>query len=126
MDVLIVERDDLVGSVLADALDSEGIAAAVVPDEEALKLPPDEAPRVVITGLNRGHDEDLTGLQVVSVMRRKWPKLCAVYLAALWPARLQRQALAASERFLPKPVRLASMIRTVRELLDSGLCRGAG
>ena len=123
MDVLIVERDELAGATLADTLDAEGIAAAVASDEEALKLLPDDAPQVVITGINRGHNEDLTGLQVVSVMRRKWPQLCAVYLAALWPARLRREMLTARERFLTKPVRLAQMSRTVRELLDSGLCR---
>jgi DNA-binding NtrC family response regulator len=123
MDVLIVERDELVGSMLADTLDAEGISAVVVPDEQALKLPPDDAPRVVITGMNRGHNEDLTGIKLVSAMRRKWPQLCAVYLASWWPARLCRQALDARDRFLAKPVRLARMIRTVRELLDSSLYR---
>jgi DNA-binding response OmpR family regulator len=123
MEVLIVERDELVGATLADTLDAEGIAAAVTSDDEALKLLPGDAPQVVITGINRGHDEDLTGLKVVSAMRRKWPQLCVVYLAALWPARLRREMLTARERFLTKPVRLAQMSRTVRELLDSGLCQ---
>ena len=73
------------GSILADTMDGGGIPFAVASDEEALKLPPDDAPRVVITGLNRGHYEDLTGLELVAAMRRKWPQLCVVYLAALWP-----------------------------------------
>ena len=124
--MLIVERDELVGSMLTDVLDGEGISAAVLSDEEALKLPPEDAPRVVITGMNRTHDEDLTGLKLVSAMRRKWPHVCAIYLAALWPARLPRRALAAGERFLAKPVRLTTMIRVVRELLDSGICRQPG
>jgi DNA-binding response OmpR family regulator len=123
MDVLIVERDELVGAVLADTLDAEGISAAVTSDEEALKLLPDDALQVVITGINRGHNEDLGGLKVVSAMRRKWPQLCAVYLAALWPARLRREMLTARERFLTKPVRLTQLTRAVRELLDCGLCR---
>jgi DNA-binding response OmpR family regulator len=123
MDVIIVERDELVGTMLADTLDAEGISAAVTSDEEALKLP-DDAPQVVITGINRGHNEDLTGLKVVSAMRRRWPpQLCAVYLAALWPAHLRREMLTARERFLTKPVRLAQMSRSVRELLESGLSR---
>ena len=126
MDVFIVERDELVGSMLTDVLDGEGISAAVLSDEEALKLPPEDAPRVVITGMNRTHDEDLTGLKLVSAMRRKWPQFCAIYLAALWPARLPRRALAPGERFLSKPVRLTAMIRTVRELLNSGICRQPG
>jgi DNA-binding response OmpR family regulator len=126
MDVLIVERDDLIGSMLADTLDAEGISTAIASDEEALMLPPGDAPHVVITSMNRGHDEDLAGLKVVAAMRRKWPQLCAVYFAALWPARLDRHALTARERFLPKPFRLTGLIRTVRGLLESGRCHQSG
>jgi len=126
MNVLIVERDKLVGTMLADALDAEGFSVELSSnDEEALKLPPDDAPQVVITGINRGHNEDLTGLNVVSAMRRNWPQLCAVYLSALWPVRLRREMLAAGERFFTKPVHLALLIRAVRELLNSDLCRPA-
>jgi DNA-binding response OmpR family regulator len=126
MDVLIVERDELIGSMLADTLDAEGIPAEIVPDEGALKLPSDDGPHLVITGINRGHSEDLKGLALVSALRRKWPRLCAIYLAALWPLRLRREGLAASERFLAKPVPLAQLIRTVRELLNSRLCDQRG
>jgi hypothetical protein len=56
-------------------------------------------------------------------LRRKWPALCAVYLAALWPVRLRRRMLAVGERFLTKPVHVVQMIRTIRELLASNLCR---
>jgi CheY-like chemotaxis protein len=126
MDVLIVERDELVGSMLIDALDGEGISTAVASDEEALMLPPDDGPRVVITSMNRGHNEDLKGRTLVSAMRCKWPAVCAIYLAALWPAQLPRRALAAGERFLSKPVELSAMIRAVRELLNSGICRQPG
>jgi DNA-binding response OmpR family regulator len=122
MDVLIIERDEQMGLVLADTLDGEGISFAVASDEEALNLPSDDAPRVIVTGLNRGHYEDQRGLDMVSAMRRKWPQLCALYLAALWPAHLRDGKLAAGERFLTKPVRLAQMTDTVHELLDSGLC----
>ena len=121
MDVLIVERYELMGSVLADTMDGEGIPFAVASDEEALKLPSDDPPRVMITGLNRGHYEDLAGLEVVAAMRRKWPQLCVVYLASLWPVH-PRLELAAGERFLKKPVRLTQVTDTVRELLGSGLC----
>jgi CheY-like chemotaxis protein len=71
MDVLIIEGDELVRSVLAETLDAEGIPATVASDEEALKLPSNDAPQMVITGINRGHDEDLTGLEVVAALRRK-------------------------------------------------------
>ena len=126
MDVLIVERDELTATMLAETLEAEGIAAAVSSDEDALQQSPGDAPRVVITGLNRGHNEDLTGLQIVSAMRRKWPQLRAIYLAALGPARLRGARLAAGERFLTKPVRLTQMTRTVRELLSPSCRRQPG
>ena len=94
--------------------------------EQALALPPDNAPLVVITGMNRGHSEDLTGLKFADAMRRKWPALGVVYLAALWPVRLHRCALAARDRFLAKPVSVTDMVRTVRELMAAGLCRQSG
>jgi DNA-binding response OmpR family regulator len=83
MDVLIVERDELLGTVLAEALAEDGISAAAVPDEEALALAPDQAPLVVITGMNRGHNEDLAGIKLARCMRRKWPTLCIIYLASV-------------------------------------------
>jgi hypothetical protein len=76
--------------------------------------------------MNRGHNEDLAGLKLVAAMRHKWPQFCTLYLAALWPARLDRRALTTRERFLAKPFRLTAMIRAVRELLESGLCRRPG
>lgn len=85
MDVLIVERDELVGSRLVETLETEGISATVASDQEALEMRADAAPHLVITGINRGHHEDLTGLIVVAAMRRRSPRLCAIYLAALWP-----------------------------------------
>jgi len=118
MDVLIIERDNLVRSMLADTLAVAGISATVLADEEARRLPLDQSPRLVITGLNRtNYEDDLTGLMLVSVLRRKWPRMRAIYLAALWPACLSRQALTARERFLRKPIGLGTIIDTVRELL---------
>ena len=112
-----MERDELVGSMLADTLDTEGISAAVLADEEALRLPPDQPPKLVMTDMNRTYTEDLRGLMLVSVLRRKWPRLRAIYLAALWPARLPRRVLTTRDRFLSKPFDLAAMISAVRELL---------
>jgi CheY-like chemotaxis protein len=89
MDVLIVERDELIGTVLADALDQDGLTATLVPDEqEAFDLPPHDAPRVVITGMNRGHNEDMAGLHIARALRKKWPGIAVIYIAALWPVHL--------------------------------------
>ena len=58
MDVLIVERDDLVAEVLADALADEGLTISVVPTEQAAnRIAQDDLPRVVITGMNRNSED---------------------------------------------------------------------
>jgi DNA-binding response OmpR family regulator len=117
MDVLIVERDELIADVLAAALAEDGIAAATVPDEnEAIDTCRAEAPRIVITSINR-RGEDLRGIQIVHALRVRWPWLAAIYLAALWPVRLRRGALDRRERFLAKPVAMTVFVDNVRELL---------
>jgi CheY-like chemotaxis protein len=117
MDVLIVERDGLVAEVIADALADDGITATVVPDEQgALAIPAEEALRVVITGMNRS-GEDMKGLAAARMLRARWPALGVIFMAALWPALLSRNALSGRDRFLSKPVKLTHMTHTVRELL---------
>jgi DNA-binding NtrC family response regulator len=117
MDVLIVERDELVGGVIADALAIDGIFAKVVSDkEEALSVTVNDVPRVVITGINRS-DEDMKGLEIGRDMHARWPSLAVVYLAvvymaALWPVRLKRLCL--YERFHTKPVHMRSLIQAAR------------
>lgn len=73
MDVLIVERDELIAATLAGALADEGIDAGVATDDEALALTHAASPHVVITGMNRTHHEDLAAQDVVRTLRRKWP-----------------------------------------------------
>jgi DNA-binding response OmpR family regulator len=117
MDVLIVERDELLAEVIADALIDDGITVTVVADEQrALAIPAETGPHAVITGMNRS-DEDMKGLATARTLRGRWPALGVVFMAALWPARLCRNALSARDRFLPKPMRMASMTHAVRELL---------
>ena len=51
MDVFIVEQNELLAEVLADALAEEGIEAAVVPDDaEALSACLPDVTQVVVTG----------------------------------------------------------------------------
>lgn len=124
MDVLIVERDGLIAEVIADALVDDGITAAVVSHEQrALAIPVQEAPRVAIIRMNRS-GEDMQGLSAACMLRAQWPALAVIFMAALWPARLFRNALAGRDRFLTKPVRLARLTHTVRELLSfDPICR---
>lgn len=118
MDVLIVERDDLIAEVIAGALAEDGISAAVVPTEQdATRIAQDDSPRVIITGMNR-RLEDMAGMEAARSLCSRWSCPGIIYMAALWPARLRREALTARERFLPKPVSMSEMIQTVRELLS--------
>jgi CheY-like chemotaxis protein len=119
MDVLIVERDELVAEVLATALEEEGIEVAIVDDDKkALEACEPEAPQVVITSINRRR-EDMAGLVLVHAMRRRCPLLSVIYMAAIWPAQLHRRALGVHDRFVSKPVPLSKLVRTVRELLPA-------
>jgi DNA-binding response OmpR family regulator len=121
MDVLIVERDDLMAEVLANALADEGLSTVTVPDEhDAATISPDDAPSVVITGMN-GRGEDMKGMAVARRLCERWQCRGIIYLAALWPSGLGPKVLADRERFLAKPISLTRMTSVVRELLD---CRG--
>ena len=109
MNVLIVERDELVAEVLATALEEEGIEVAIVDDDKkALETCEPEAPQ-----------EDMAGLVLVHAMRRRCPLLRVIYMAAIWPAQLHRCALGVRDRFVSKPVPLSKLVRTVRELLPA-------
>jgi DNA-binding NtrC family response regulator len=121
MDVLIIERDVMLAAVLADSLAEDGVATVVLHnDKEALALPQQSVPRVVITGINR-NGEDMRGLAIGRALRARFPFLAMIYMAALWPARLHRSALARDERFLAKPVRMSKLVETVRELLTKAM-----
>ena len=87
-------------------------------DEEALTACQPDMPQVVVTGINRRRD-DMRGLQFGRAIRSRCPLLAIIYMAALWPAQL---ALDKRERFLAKPMVMAALIRTVRELLPLRRC----
>jgi DNA-binding response OmpR family regulator len=117
MDVLIVERDDLVAEILVDALTDDGITASVVrTEQDAARIPEGDLPSVVITGMNRSA-EDMKGMETARRLCSRWRCLGIIYMAALWPVRLREEALMVTERFLAKPVSMTKMTGTVRELL---------
>lgn len=123
MDVLVIEQDEMIGAMLAEALAEDGLSVAVLPDHQALDLAAE--PKVVITGMNR-RSEDLRGLGLARKLRARWPGIGVIYLAALWPARLRERSLDLRERFLTKPVRLTRMLDTVRDLMSSDFRSVAG
>ena len=119
VDVLIVERDELIAAVLAEALADDCITASIVLDEnEAMAACHADTPRVVLTGINR-QPEDIKGLSFGRALRVRCSWLAVVYLGSLWPVRLHRCALDVGERFLTKPVATAKLVRIVRALLPT-------
>jgi DNA-binding response OmpR family regulator len=108
MNVLIIERDELLAEVIATALTDRGIGAKIIQDDtKAIEACEPDSPDVVITSINRG-SEDMGGLALVRAMRSRCPLIGAIYMAAIWPARLHSGALGLRERFLQKPVPLES------------------
>jgi DNA-binding response OmpR family regulator len=119
MNVLLIERDELIAELLATALAEEGIEAAILDDDrQALQLCEPNVPQVVITSINR-LGEDMAGWRLVQTMRRRCPLVGAIYMAAVWPSRLCRCALGLRERFLPKTFPLRQLMGKVRELLPA-------
>ena len=114
--MLIIERDDLIAGVLADAIADEGLTTAVTYTEQeaaAVKDPP----RVVVTCINR-EGEDLRGIAAARELCVRWGCAGILYLAALWPKRLMNNALTERERFLPKPVSISRLTDVIQELLN--------
>jgi DNA-binding NtrC family response regulator len=117
MNVLIVERDELLAEVMATTLTDRGIGAKIIQDDaKAMEACEPDSPDLVITSINRGR-EDMRGLALVRAMRSRCPLISAIYMAAVWPARLHSGALGLRERFLQKPVPPEKLVQTVRELL---------
>ena len=120
MDVLIVEMDDLIAATLVEALACDDIMAEVVPGEnEAMAKCHEDCPKVVVTSINR-QAEDMEGLRLARAMRARCPGIAIVYMAALWPVKLGRNALDERERFINKPPAIKNLSGTVRELLATG------
>ena len=95
MDVLIVERDELLAEVIADALIDDGITVTVVADEQrALAIPAETGPSVVITGMNRS-DEDIKGLAAARAARAVACPRCGVHGCAVAGAPLPQCAFRA-------------------------------
>jgi DNA-binding response OmpR family regulator len=58
----------------------------------------------------------MRGLAAARTLRARWPTVGVIFMAALWPARLCRNAPSARDRFLTKPMRMTNLVQAVREL----------
>lgn len=121
MDVLLIEDNVLVRTVLAEMLDDAGLTVAELDDGEALfndaQVPALDQPRVIVTDVDLGrgcHD----GVEVAAQARRRWDNIGVVFITGR-PSSLHGHALGRRDRFLPKPFAGSSLVRTVAGLLQS-------
>ncbi len=127
--VLLVEDEPRLRDAIAEALGGAGLgvvvratasAEAALGAVEADPAAPPPAVLVTDTGLAPGGGMD--GLALAAEARRRWPGLGVVYVTGR-PSRLDGQVLGGRDRFLPKPVRRAALVRTVRGLVGASLRR---
>jgi CheY-like chemotaxis protein len=88
--------------------------AALRVAEADLAGPP---PAVLVTDTDLAPD-GMDGLALAAEARRRWPGLGVVFVTGR-PSRLDGQVLRARDRFLPKPVRRAALVRAVRGLVGA-------
>ena len=116
MDVLVVEDEVLVRTVVTEGLTDDGLAVAEAPSgEAALALAQAAgAPDVVVTDVNLGDGMD--GLTLAEEAHRRWPHAGVVIMTGN-PAYVGDRLLGPQERFLTKPFGNARLVSTVRELM---------
>jgi CheY-like chemotaxis protein len=120
--VLLVETESSAREAAVEALGSVGLGviaeaadpAAALRAAEAIPGPP---PAVLVT------DTDLAaggpdGFALAGEARRRWPGLGVVYVTGS-PSGLDGRVLGARDRFLPRPVAPATLVRTVGGLMTA-------
>jgi DNA-binding response OmpR family regulator len=120
--VLLVEDEPRARDAIAEALDGAGLGVAGAATAEAalrvaeadLAGPP---PAVLVTDTDLAPD-GMDGLALAAEARRRWPGLGVVFVTGR-PSGLDGQVLRARDRFLPKPVRRAALVRAVRGLVGA-------
>ena len=125
--VPLVEEEPRARDAFAEALDGGGIGVAGAASAEAAlraaeAAPAGPSPAVLVTDTDLAPD-GMDGLALVEEARRRWPGLGVVYVTSR-PSGLDGHVLRARDRFLPKPVTRAALVRTVRGLVGSS-SRGA-
>jgi CheY-like chemotaxis protein len=119
MDVLVVEKDAPLRTVLTTWLRERGLEVGeAASGEAALEIAEISArPPVVVTNTRLGTGR-MTGLAVGEVLRRRWPDMGVIYITG--HADPPRDGSGARERCLPTPFPLAALLDTIREVAPSG------
>ena len=114
-DVLVLDDDPFVLSLLVDFLDDEGFAVGrASSSDEALQLfDTASPPKVLVTDFNLR--ERQTGLDVAREFRKRAPNLPVIFITGR-PDFLRNHQLDAKQRLLHKPFKLESLAASIRDL----------
>ena len=118
--VLLVEDEPRLRDAIAEALEGAGLGVAGAANAEAAfdaaeADPAGPPPAVLVTDTDLGPG-GMDALALAAEARRRWPGLGVVFVTGC-PSRLDGQVLSGRDRFLPKPVRGAALVRAVSGLV---------
>lgn len=127
--VLLVGDEARARDAMAEALDGAGlgVVAGAASAGAALRAveadPAGPPPAVLVTDTDLAPDGGMDGLALAEEARRRWPGLGVVFVTGR-PSRPDGHVLRGRDRFLPKPVWRAALVRAVRGLVGaSSPCR---
>lgn len=113
--VILVEDNELVRDVLAEALGGTGqrILAFATAEEAMARPEAFDGVTVLITDVDLGGDLD--GLALAARARRRYPSLRVIYITGR-PERMRGRSLEPGDRFLAKPFHLDTLLEILRQL----------
>jgi DNA-binding response OmpR family regulator len=119
--VMVVEDDPEMRAVLKDFLEREGYRVIDrVSGEQALKAIESEGFTAVIL------DKEIPGmrgLDVLSVLRRRWPQVPVILITAFGGAAVAKEAFArGANRYLEKPFRVDDLLAVLRSVTTEDRC----
>jgi|SRR5689334_22183386 CheY-like chemotaxis protein len=119
MQVLLIEDDPLLRSILSDTLGAEGMdVSGLANAEDALiLLGAGQVPDVLVTDINLG--AGLNGYDLAEVARARHPDVEVVLISGAMPEEGLRP-LRRHERFLSKPFSPATLATAIREMAGAG------
>ena len=127
----LLEDEPRARDAIAQALDGAGlgVAGATASAEAALRAaaaagPAGPPPAALVTDTDPAPDDGMDGLALAAEARRRWPGLGVVYFTSR-PSKLHGHVLRGRDRFLPKPVMPAAVVRAVRGLMGAASRPGA-
>ena len=125
--VLVVEDEPRLRDAIAEALGGAGLgvvagasASPEAPLGAAQADPAGPPPAVLVADTDPAPEGGaMDALALVQEARRRWPGLGVVYVTGRRPSGLDGHVLRGRDRFLPKPVRRAALVRAVRGLVGA-------